>query len=249
MSLPELQERFRQNYFRSPQLKWKDAAQLWEQGQQPNERVQDFVTRLRCAARRLNLTPDIIHYALISGLRPKIRMAVVQNGLKTLEQSIESACIAEAAAESSDDPVPSLLLQALRDHTAVSSKQTEDLKHLASCVASLASNANQQHQIAVTAEPPASSQPQRRFNNRPLKPTPQNLQRQNYAQHNSAHNGGTRSVSQPTNNNIQQSRCRWCGSTRHRQRMECPAQGQQCRHCGKQNHFANVCRSSRPDRA
>ena len=252
LSLPELQEQFRKNYFRSPQLQWKDASDLWGQGQQPTERVQDFVIRLRRAAKRLNLTPELTHHAFIHGLRPKLRLAVVQQGLKSLERSIEAAHIAEAAAESSDDPVPSLLLQALRDHTAIASKQSEDLKHLTSCVASLMAGNTQRQAIAVMTEPTAQSQqqqqPQRRFNNRPLKQTPQNQQRERYAQQNSTHSGGQRSVSQPTVNN-QQPLCRWCGRAQHQQRSECPAQGQQCRHCGKQNHFAAVCRSSRPDRA
>ena len=37
-------------------------------------------------------------------------------------------------------------------------------------------------------------------------------------------------------------KCRNCGST-HNHNSPCPAQGLECHHCGKPNHFAKVCRS------
>lgn len=44
----------------------------------------------------------------------------------------------------------------------------------------------------------------------------------------------------------QQDKCRGCGRNRHTKgRDQCPAQGQTCNNCGKLNHFANVCMSSK----
>ena len=45
--------------------------------------------------------------------------------------------------------------------------------------------------------------------------------------------------------------CRNCGGTHPAERDQCPAFGQQCHNCGKQNHFKSQCRStksSRPNR-
>ena len=47
------------------------------------------------------------------------------------------------------------------------------------------------------------------------------------------------------------SSCRNCGGTHPAKRDQCPAFGQQCHTCGKQNHFKSQCRStksSRPNR-
>ena len=47
------------------------------------------------------------------------------------------------------------------------------------------------------------------------------------------------------------SSCRNCGGTHPAKRDQCPAFGQQCHNCGKQNHFKSQCRStksSRPNR-
>ena len=245
MSLADLQDHFRQNYFRNPELRWKEASDLWCQGQQPKERVQDYVIRLRRAAKRLNLGPDVQNYALVNGLKPQIRMAVVQNGLKTLEETIKAARIAEAAAETSEDPAQSVLLQALRDHIATSSRQSDDIKQLTSCVATLLSGTQQQSSIAASTMPPVvpSQQP---ATGRILKPTPQNRQRQSYGQQSLNHQGGQR-FARPVGD-AQQYPCGWCGKSHHL-RSACPAQGQQCNKCGKMNHYSKVCRSGRPNRA
>ncbi|XP_064475624.1 uncharacterized protein LOC135389515 [Ornithodoros turicata] len=38
--------------------------------------------------------------------------------------------------------------------------------------------------------------------------------------------------------------CKWCGSMRFHPRIECPAQGKVCSHCGKLGHFASVCQTT-----
>jgi hypothetical protein len=68
MSYAELTNAFNANYYRSPELKWREAGELWNQAQGPSERVEDFITRLRKAARRLNFPAEVLHYAVINGL-------------------------------------------------------------------------------------------------------------------------------------------------------------------------------------
>lgn len=45
---------FKENCFRSPELNWKQAEEVWHQVLGVNERIDDFVTSLTDAARRLN---------------------------------------------------------------------------------------------------------------------------------------------------------------------------------------------------
>ena len=51
---------------------------------------------------------------------------------------------------------------------------------------------------------------------------------------------------QRTNQQEGNRKCRGCGYNRHpKGRDQCPAQGKKCNNCGKFNHFANVCMSSK----
>ncbi len=68
---------FKDNYFKSEQLKWKEASELWNQPQGATERVDDFVTRIRRAARRLNIPDDLLNFAVLNGLRGSIRSHVL----------------------------------------------------------------------------------------------------------------------------------------------------------------------------
>ena len=43
----------------------------------------------------------------------------------------------------------------------------------------------------------------------------------------------------------QQFRCDRCGMNKYHSPNECPAKGQECRNCGRPNHFARVCRAAR----
>lgn len=59
------------------------------------------------------------------------------------------------------------------------------------------------------------------------------------------------SMSQPQNNidNTKKQntdKCRGCGRDKHpKGRSQCPAQGQRCNNCGKFNHFATICQSTK----
>ena len=40
-------------------------------------------------------------------------------------------------------------------------------------------------------------------------------------------------------------KCSYCGYSRHTSKQNCPAQGKTCKLCGKKNHFEQVCRSNK----
>ena len=56
---------------------------------------------------------------------------------------------------------------------------------------------------------------------------------------------GTRST-QPKAEYKKQGQCKWCGGNCE-SKETCRAKGKQCRNCDKLNHFASVCRSSKPN--
>jgi hypothetical protein len=83
--------------------------------QRPDERVDDFIVRLKRCARRLNITDDTFHHAVLHGLRGPIRLHVLQQGVRDLQQTLRAARIAEASTAA--DPLTSLLLETTKTTT------------------------------------------------------------------------------------------------------------------------------------
>jgi hypothetical protein len=241
MSYVELTNAFKANYYRSPELKWKEAGALWNQAQGPSERVEDFVTRLRKAARRLNFPAEVLHYAVINGLRGPIRLHVLQQSVKSIDDTVRAAKVAEAAATTAPDAISVLVLDAMQASAQASEKQAAEMKQLAASVATLtAGQAAPVERVNTPTSAPVQQPPPRRA----LLPTSQNQQRQAYAQRAANRTGGGNGP--PNRDGQVQARCGRCGWA-HRA-GNCRADGQECRHCGKVGHFARVCRSAKPDR-
>jgi hypothetical protein len=247
MTYDELVVAFKANYFKSPELRWREAGEIWNQAQKPDERVDDFVTRIRRASRRLNFPPGVLHFAIINELRAPLRLHVVQQGVKTLEDTLRAARIAEAAATSTSDPLSIMMIEALKSSTQASEKQAAEIKQLTAKVATLTTSPVEYSEpavLAVTPPPATAATPMR--GQRPRMNTPQNLQRANYAQQaNSRQNAGPRSFTRPQDQ-MQGTPCTRCG-IQHRAGT-CRADGHLCRACNRPNHFARCCRSARPSR-
>jgi hypothetical protein len=216
--------------------------------------VDDFVTRLKRCARRLNITDDTFHHAVLHGLRGPIRLYVLQQGVRDLQQTLRAARIAEASTAA--DPLTSLLLETIKPTTNMAEKQAVDIKELSAKVSALATSNNgtvapdayaESDQLATNAvsrnNKPAFDDNRRRDNFRPriVKQTPQNIQRANYARQTANRKSVIQtSFRQPQTTSYD---CRNCGL--HHQRGECRAFGQSCNYCGKIGHFARVCRANK----
>jgi hypothetical protein len=126
------------NYFKSRELLWKEAGDLFNQSQRPDERVDDFITRLKRCAKRLNITDDTLHFAVIHGLRSPIRLHVLQQGVQDLEHTLRAARIAEAS--TATDPLTALLLETIKTTTQAAEKQAAEIKDLSMKVSALSAS-------------------------------------------------------------------------------------------------------------
>jgi hypothetical protein len=201
-SLESLVQAFKDNYCRSPELKFQEASALWSCPQKPTEPFNDYLTRLRRGARRLNVSDELLNFALVNGLRAPIKSHVLSQGVGTLQDTIKSARIAEATV--STDPISALLTESIKATLEASERQAQQIKELTSQVSTLsvAAQASIQVPTAAALSQPSKSRPQeerprysthqrskpqtqnynqpRDYQPRFVKQTPQNLQRANY---------------------------------------------------------------------
>jgi len=133
---------FKERYFRAPEVKFVEAASLFSEPQKTTETAMDFVTRLKKVAMRLNISDEMLHHAVINGLKPSIKASVLTKGVTTLEQTVRSAKIAEDAL--GVDPLHQMLLEALTRNASLADKQTAQISDLAARVSALSTDTPQQ---------------------------------------------------------------------------------------------------------
>ena len=165
---------FKDNYFVPVELHWQQTGLLWNQNQKETETVEEFVTRVRRGARRINLADTQLEGIILNGLRPTIRMHVLQKGGDTLNDLIKTAKLAEAIAPQSNDSTNELLIKYIQASVQANEKQSKEMQKLTSKIAALTGHNDQTEVYAVELNQ-TSFRPQRRF----VKPTPQNQQRNN----------------------------------------------------------------------
>ena len=138
-SYDSLLNAFKERYFRAPEVKFVEAASLWSEPQKLTETVMDFVTRLKKIAMRLNISDEMLHHALIHGLKPSIKASVLTKGVTTLDQTVKAAKIAETAL--GVDPLQNMLIEALTRNASLADKQTAQITDLTARVAALTTGA------------------------------------------------------------------------------------------------------------
>jgi hypothetical protein len=108
--------------FELPQtLLWKRAADVWHREQSASESVETYMAAIINLAKKADIKDEgQIIAAMIHGFKPSIKQAVLQRPMATVQQIMESARIAEAAAvEVSDVKEISELTRNLQDLTTL----------------------------------------------------------------------------------------------------------------------------------
>ena len=125
----QLVAEFKSAYFPNANLLWCDSQKLLSMQQQPNESVTAFVARVKHQSRRLHITAQTLHHAVLSGLRPSLRQFVVtQGGLIDLPTAIEVALRAES--NQASDPMTSLLMDSVEAQSKVTESQNQRIEEL-----------------------------------------------------------------------------------------------------------------------
>jgi hypothetical protein len=256
-----LKEAFKETYYPSHELRYREASALWRDVQGPHEKFDDYLTRLKRAARRCQISDDLLHLAVLNGLRPNIRCQILSSGVKDFAETVRLARAAEATL--STDPVTALLLENMKTTTQIADKHSQEISDLAAKVSTLTANSisnqqalqNDSSAIAATTENEQPRQFNRSFNSRSAdnrtdrnrgaqRPRGPPMRAPPPRRNNTWRNNDTRQ----THSNAQQSQntCTKCGLDHARD--SCPANDQTCRKCQRIGHYARCCRSGQTRR-
>jgi hypothetical protein len=97
-SFHRLQEAFMKRYTPNPLQRYQKASHMWARVQQPQESVDSYITAIKTAANQIQLRDEQqLCFCIIRGLRPNLRLHVLQNQHDTLEAIQHSARVAEIA--------------------------------------------------------------------------------------------------------------------------------------------------------
>jgi len=95
----KLQAAFLKRFETPSTLKWKRAADVWTRTQTPTESVETYMAAILNLAKRANIKDQAqTTAAMINGFKPAIKLSVLQRPMEHLQEVMESARIAEAAA-------------------------------------------------------------------------------------------------------------------------------------------------------
>ena len=234
---------FLARFGRCEATKWRDAREIWGSPQGLDEQASDFIARIiRISKRVPDIDESTLRYAILNGLRPAVRTHVLQADVKTLDELINAARVADAAVSTSD-PAMSALLEEVRTSNAQHAKHNAAFQELSSRldklqVTSVHTDSNYtRRQVHFDDQPPRSRSPSPRRYPRQFQ---QQQRSNNYSQGQRTWAGNEGMNTR--NNFAPRQPCYRCG----RQHFgSCPAQHAACLLCGKTGHFRVVCRSGR----
>lgn len=186
------------------------------------ETVDDYMARVSRLTTEYELPTHLLVGITIQGLKPDLRQIVMPQSPDTLEKIRQLALVAEQTLKSTGVANTSLAASIQQLEDKLLSSFSEKLEASAAVISNVNSNFNDQ-----------SHTPPFRMNFR------QNAQKNFRSNH----------FRPPNKNSFQNSssnqfmKCQGCGGN-CTDRRNCKAFGKSCLKCGRQNHFASVCRSA-----
>ena len=231
----------------------------WQRSQRPNESVDDYVTSIQNAPKRIPVKEtELIRLAIIRGLRPTIKLHVMQTNTKTVADVITAARLAEAALSATAVPSEASAVAELNKTVAMLVTQLQQQPNPAASTTSATAN-GEAYNISLERQPP--QQPRSTWSQRPANVNQQYQRRgnTNYPRQYSAprmerpwqqqympqgqqpQRQQYYNQQQPQQTTYYQNACRNC--SRSHQTGACIAKDQQCFNCHKWGHFSRACRS------
>lgn len=249
---------------------WKEIGLLWEMRQLPSQNVHDFVAEIQCRGDRLQLSPDTVFQIVLHGLLPSVKNCVLQKGVRSIEELLQSAALYHIASDSLPDSNADVL-----NSLAELKQQVQRLSiQSASSLAPMQSNTLREGYCADAGQFMNSDLSQHRgshvYNNRcadyrrqprcvsttnsfgpsmytPFKSNCRPFVRQTSVTSQSRFRSNSSQRPQQFDRNISTSHvtdCMKCGRS-HRLIDRCPAFGLRCRICLGLGHFARCCRKAK----
>ena len=261
-SYDSLKQAFTEHYLPSDQLKWIEAGKIWQK-QGADEKVADFIVRLKKITQRVEISDEMLLYAFLHGLKPALRSHCLMNGVQDLPSAIKIAKIGEASL--STDPLTSLLMENMKTNSQLAEKQSADIKELTAKVSQLAAvttakSTENADELAVASMvrhttdnhatrnfSPRSVDPRRRHGNdgRSMPKRFEPAQRPCVVPERNAgwrSNAGSRYQTRTAMAPASGEECMRCGLL-HRA-DSCREISAECRLCSRQGHYARCCRSA-----
>ena len=101
-SFQKFKDLFIERFKRDETTRWKDVSDIWSTTQRPDQSVEEFITEMEQKGLMAKALPQDLKYAIMNGLKPYIRQALLAaKSTNTLEE-IRQFAIAVEAAEGTD---------------------------------------------------------------------------------------------------------------------------------------------------
>jgi len=153
-----LLEAFRRRYSLTNVERWRKATTIWQRDQKADESVATYITAIQNQCRMIPINDhQLIRFAIIRGLRPAIRLHVLQTNPNNMEELQLAAATAEASLSASgvSDDVAKLTEQVV---------QLVDQMNKRATIAAINSPGEEQRRVSFKVDEP--------YRDRPRSPSP-----------------------------------------------------------------------------